>query len=62
VWVDGTLVIDDWTPHESAVDNAALSGGRHDIRVQYAQVDGWAELRVEIVKGRQRSTGSAGPH
>jgi hypothetical protein len=62
VWVDGTLVIDDWTPHESAVDNAALSGGRHEIRVEYAQVDGWVELRVEIVRGRQRSIGSAGPH
>ena len=62
VWVDGTLVIDDWTPHESTVDTAPLAGGRHDIRVQYAQVDGWAELRVDIVRGVSRSIGSAGPH
>jgi PA14 domain len=62
VWVDGKLVIDDWTPHESAVDNAPLSGGQHVIRVEYAQVDGWSELRVEVVRGVQRSTGSAGPH
>ncbi|MEO8333914.1 MAG: NosD domain-containing protein [bacterium] len=62
VWVDGKLVIDNWTPHESAVNHASLSSGRHDIRVAYAQVDGWSELRVEVVKGAQRSTGSAGPH
>ncbi|MEP6731940.1 MAG: PA14 domain-containing protein, partial [bacterium] len=62
VWVDGKLVIDDWTPHESAVDNVSVSGGHHDIRVEYAQVDGWTELRVEIVRGVQRSKGSPGPH
>jgi len=62
VWVDGVLTIDHWTPHESAVDFAPLAGGRHEIRVQYAQVDGWSELRVEVVRGRQRSSGSAGPH
>ena len=62
VFVDGTLVIDNWTPHESAVNNAPLAAGRHDIRVEYAQVDGWSELRVEVVRGTQRSAGSAGPH
>ena len=62
LWVDGALVIDHWTPHESAVDFASLSGGKHAIRVQYAQVEGWSELRVEVVRGSQRSTGSAGPH
>ena len=62
VWVDGALVIDNCTPHESAVDSAPLTGGRHDIRVHYAQVDGWSELRLEVLRGAQRSTGSAGPH
>jgi parallel beta-helix repeat protein len=62
VWIDGVLAIDNWTPHESAVDSAPLTGGRHDIRVQYVQVDGWSELRVEILRGTQRSSGSAGPH
>jgi parallel beta-helix repeat protein len=62
VWVDGRLAIDDWTPHESAVDNAPLLAGHHAIRVEYAQVDGWTELRVEIARGTQRSTGSPGPH
>lgn len=62
VWVDDALVIDHWTPHDSAVDDAPLSGGRHVIRVSYAQVDGWSELRVEVVRGAQRSAGTAGPH
>ena len=63
VWVDGTLVIDHWTPHETMPDYATLRGGAHDVRVQYLQVDGWTELRVEFVRGVQsRSTGSAGPH
>jgi nitrous oxidase accessory protein NosD len=63
VWVDGALVIDHWTPHETAPDYAALTGGAHDIRVQYVQVDGWTELRLDFVRGAvHRSAGSAGPH
>ncbi len=62
VWVDGTLVIDNWTPHESAVNVAAIAAGKHELRVQYYQVDGWTELRVDIVRGVQRAAGSPGPH
>ena len=62
VWLDDKLVIDDWTPHESRVDNAPIGPGRHALRVEYYQVDGWTELRVEVVRGRQRSAGSPGPH
>ena len=62
VWVDGKLAIDDWTPHESAVDAVPLAAGRHALRVQYYQVDGWTELRLDIVRGRQRASGSPGPH
>ena len=62
VWLDDKLVIDDWTPHESRVDNAPIAPGRHVLRVEYYQVDGWTELRVDVVRGRQRSTGSPGPH
>jgi PA14 domain len=51
VYVDDKLAIDDWTPHESKVDTAALAAGNHQLRVEYAQVDGWVELRVEIVRG-----------
>lgn len=62
VWVDGKLVIDDWTPHESVVDHAVITGGRHQLQVQYYQVDGWTELRLDIVRGVETSTGSPGPH
>jgi hypothetical protein len=62
VWVDGKLAIDDWTPHESTVDAVPLAAGRHELRVEYYQVDGWTELRLDIVRGRQRASGSPGPH
>ena len=50
VWVDGKPVIERWSTHESTVDEAPLTGGRHDLKVQYYQNGGWTELRVEIVK------------
>jgi hypothetical protein len=62
VWVDSALVIDNWKAHETALDFAPLRGGHHDIRVQYYQGDGWYELRVEIVRGKDRSPGSPAPH
>ena len=62
VWVDNRLVIDHWTPHDSRVDNAPITPGRHELRVEYYQVDGWTELRVEVVRGVLRSIGSPGPH
>ncbi len=48
VFVDGTLVIDRWSVHESTVDTAPISPGRHELRVEFFQEDGWTELRVEI--------------
>ncbi|MDQ6871073.1 MAG: right-handed parallel beta-helix repeat-containing protein [Gemmatimonadota bacterium] len=62
VWVDGALVIDDWKAHETAVDFAPIGGGHHDIRVQYYQGDGWYELRLDLVRGHERSPGSPGAH
>ena len=62
VWVDGVLVIDDWAPHESKVDDAPLAGGRHTVTVQHYQLDGWMELRVDVVRGVERSPGTPGPH
>jgi hypothetical protein len=63
VWVDGKLVIDHWAPHETMPDYATITGGSHDVRVQYVQVEGWSELRVDFLRGVvARSTGSAGPH
>ncbi|HEX6695018.1 MAG TPA: NosD domain-containing protein [Longimicrobiales bacterium] len=62
VYVDGVRVIDNWTKHESEVNSVPIAPGRHSIRVEYSQVDGWSELKVEVVRGRQTSTGSPGPH
>lgn len=50
VYVDGTRVIDRWTEHESALDTAALAAGRHHVRVEYFELTGFAELRVEILR------------
>lgn len=47
--LDGALVHEDWSIHESRVHEAPLSGGAHDIRVEYFQRDGWTELRSEII-------------
>ena len=58
VWVDGKLAIDHWKPHESKLDFATLHGGRHELRVQYLQLGGWGELRVEVVRGVDRSPGT----
>ncbi len=62
VWVDDKLVIDDWKPHDSVVSNATITSGLHNLRVEYYQVDGWVELRVGILRGLQKSSGSPGPH
>jgi hypothetical protein len=62
VWVDGKLVIDNWDLHGSEIDYAPLTGGSHEIRVQYFQIEGWAELRLDVLRGVHRSTGSPGPH
>ena len=62
VWVDGRLVIDNWDLHGSEIDYAPLAAGRHEIKVQYFQIEGWAELRLDILRGVHRSPGSPGPH
>jgi parallel beta-helix repeat protein len=62
VFVDGRMVIDNWDLHGSEIDYAPLTGGEHEIRVQYFQIDGWAELRLDLLRGVQRSSGSPGPH
>ncbi|MHB1192701.1 MAG: NosD domain-containing protein [Longimicrobiales bacterium] len=54
VWVDGELVIDRFDPHGSEVDYAPLAPGRRDVRVRYYQLDGWSELRVDVVRGSAR--------
>lgn len=48
VWVDGEVAIDAWTPHESKVDRAPLSGGKRRFKIEYYEAGGFAELRFDI--------------
>jgi parallel beta-helix repeat protein len=50
VFIDGTHAIDNWIAHESLVDTAPLGAGRHRLRVEYYELTGFAELRVEVAK------------
>lgn len=50
VWMDGTLLLDAWAPHESRVDAAAFTGGRRRFKVEYYEIGGFAELRFTIRK------------
>ncbi|MBL0940483.1 MAG: right-handed parallel beta-helix repeat-containing protein [Gemmatimonadaceae bacterium] len=63
VWVNDSLLVDHWAPHESAPAYAVVPRGRHRVRVAYVQRGGWVELRLDWLRGRVRpSPGSAGPH
>jgi hypothetical protein len=50
VWVDDDPVIDHWTPHESALDVAPIGAGRRHLKVEYFELGGFAELRLEILR------------
>jgi nitrous oxidase accessory protein NosD len=52
VWVDDRLVIERWEAHESAVDRAPITRGKHQLRVEYYELTGFAELRVDVVRRR----------
>jgi parallel beta-helix repeat protein len=52
VVVDGQRAIERWTEHESALDSAPLTAGKHHLRVEYFELTGFAELRLEILRAR----------
>ena len=54
VWVDGRLVLDAWAPHESRVDRVPITGGRRTLKLEYYEVDGWAEISLDIQPRRMR--------
>jgi Periplasmic copper-binding protein (NosD) len=60
--VDGLVAAERREPGGSEVMYAPIASGRHELVVQFYQLTGWTELRVEVVRGMSRSTGSAGPH
>ncbi|MBS1707243.1 MAG: right-handed parallel beta-helix repeat-containing protein [Armatimonadetes bacterium] len=50
VWVDGKLVIDNWTYHGPTLDKAELhlGPGKHKIEVRHFQLDGYGTLQVDL--------------
>jgi nitrous oxidase accessory protein NosD len=55
VWADGKLVLDAWDPHESRVDEVVISGGTRRLKVEYYELSGWAEIRLDIQPRRMRN-------
>jgi hypothetical protein len=53
VWVDGNLVIKDAWKYQGPTLYTAplkLSGGKHRIRVEHFEIDGYSALKVELVR------------
>ncbi|MDI9639666.1 NosD domain-containing protein [Kamptonema cortianum] len=49
VWVDGKLVIEDWTWHAPKTDTVKLKlGGKHRIKVHHFELDGYSTLKVTL--------------
>jgi hypothetical protein len=51
VWVDGELLIDNWTWHGPTVDTAELTFDEPrsvEVRVEHFELDGWAELSFDL--------------
>ena len=51
VWVDGKLVLDEWYESGGAtyLFKAVLSGGSHTFVVEYVEVTGTANIRLDAV-------------
>jgi parallel beta-helix repeat protein len=48
VWIDGRLVLEDWSIHGSKDDRVPISGGHHRVRIEYFQNTGAAALQVQV--------------
>ena len=49
VWVDGKLVIEDWTWHAPKTDTVKLQlSGKHRIKVHHFELDGYSTLKVTL--------------
>jgi hypothetical protein len=50
LWVDGKLLIDDWTVHSARVESGTIdlqAGRRYDIRLEYFDASNSAQLRLQ---------------
>lgn len=48
LWIDGKLVIEDWSIHGPKDDRVPISGGARALRIEYFQNTGAAALQVRI--------------
>lgn len=56
VWLDGRLVIENWTYHGPTLDTAQVTlGGKHQLRVEHFELNGYSTLKVELVPNRRQS-------
>ena len=46
--LDDDLALERWDVHGSALDRIPISGGRHEIRLEYFEATGWSELKVRF--------------
>lgn len=56
MWIDGQLLIDNWTPHNSETDSASIdlfAGELRDIRIDYYEQYGAAEIKLEWLSASQ---------
>jgi hypothetical protein len=48
IWVDGKMVIENWKWHGPELNTAEISGGKHEIRLEHFEIDGYSTLKVDI--------------
>lgn len=50
LWVDGSLVVDNWTDHasEDNAGNITLSAGEHDFKLEYYENGGYSVIRLKV--------------
>ncbi|MHC5109946.1 MAG: right-handed parallel beta-helix repeat-containing protein [Planctomycetota bacterium] len=55
VFVDGKMVLENWTHHGPTTDTAevALAAGAHEIRVEHFEIDGFAQLVFAMEPSRR---------
>jgi hypothetical protein len=52
LWVDGKLVIENWTWHGPTEDKGTieLESGEHEVRIEHFEIDGWTVLSFSLAR------------
>jgi hypothetical protein len=60
-FIDGKKVLENWTWHGPTLDTVTVKlGGRHTIRVEHFEIDGFATLKVELTPKRSAPAAASG--